>query len=268
MNIETDSYLTGVVVIFLFVSLSALGAVATRRIKNISKLLAHHEVMGYFFPVSGSIYGVLLGLVVVNSIAVFNESSSTVNSEASDLISIYLLSNNTDTEAMDSIQNSCRNYARSVIQYEWNAMDAGSHDPTSRGYALKLFDDIIKSSKKGDTISQKMLDVADDMWQKRRERIDLASRQIPTIEWLSLCLGGILIILLSYMFVMDSIKIQILAVTSISTMISLNLFLIICFGNPFSGDLRVSDEPFKNALNTFSQIDNYNKSQSIFPDTK
>ena len=261
MAIEIDHYATGTIIILVFVILSIIGAIGTRKIQDIKKLLSHHEVMGYFFPVAGSIYGVLLGLIVVNSITAFNESNAVVNNEASDLISIYLLSNNLDPDTMQSIQKNCRDYANTVIDNEWKTMDSGYHDPTAKRHLINLFDGIIKSSKKGDLIAQKMLDIAEDMWKSRRYRLNIASTPIPTIEWVALCLGGILIILLSYMFVMDSLHIQILATTSVSIMIALNLYLVVSFGNPFSGDLRVSNASFKNALDTFSEIDNHTKNQ-------
>ena len=62
-------------------------------------------------------------------------------------------------------------------------------------------------------------------------------------------------ILFSYLFVLDSIFVQITSTVIIATMIALNLYLVILFGNPFSGDLRVSDFPFRNALAFFKEHD-------------
>ena len=100
-----------------------------------------------------------------------------------------------------------------------------------------------------------MLDLLEEMWKERRNRVDLASRHIPTVEWVALCLGGVLVVVFSYMFVMDSLVVQLFGTAVISTMIGLNIFLILLFANPFSGDLHVSDKPFRNAIDNFSTID-------------
>lgn len=93
MVMELDNYYVGTSLIILFIILSAMGSVAMRKVKGIRIIIQHHEIIGYFFPIAGGIYGILLGLVVVNSIAMFDSARDTVNAEATDLMSIYTLAN-------------------------------------------------------------------------------------------------------------------------------------------------------------------------------
>jgi hypothetical protein len=60
-------------------------------------------------------------------------------------------------------------------------------------------------------------------------------------------------ILFSYMFVMDSVFVQLIGTTLLATLIAINLFLVVMFASPFSGDLTVSNEPFRHALSVFSE---------------
>ena len=250
-----DSYPLGSLLVILFVGVSIWGAMLVRRITGIKKLVSHHEVMGYFFPVAGSTYGILLGLVVVNSITIFDEARSIVNNEATNLVEIYSLANFLPKDKSIAIQSLCRDYADSIVDHEWDQMHEGVSYMPSREYTIELFNQITSTLEKGYPVSQKMLDLLEEMWKERRNRVDLASRHIPTVEWVALCLGGVLVVVFSYMFVMDSLVVQLFGTAVISTMIGLNIFLILLFANPFSGDLHVSDKPFRNAIDNFSTID-------------
>jgi Protein of unknown function (DUF4239) len=252
---DIDNYSTGSTLIILFVICSALGAALVRRIKGIRRLVSHHEVMGYFFPVAGSTYGVLLGLVVVNSITIFDAARDTVNAEASELVGIYTLAGFLPKESRSAIRLACRDYTKSVVQKEWTTMDQRAHHPASKKYVDDIFREIMKSSKENSIISQELLDAAQNLWKKRRERLDLSARTIPPIEWFVLCGGGVLVILFSYMFVMDSLLVQLTGTVMLSAMIALNIFLVLLFANPFSGDVKVSEYPLVNALDAFQVID-------------
>jgi hypothetical protein len=250
-----DNYTTGSSLIVLFIVFSAIGAILVRRIKGIQKLVSHHEVMGYFFPVAGSTYGVLLGLVVVNSISIFDAARDTVNAEASELVSIYTLADFLPEDQKTRLRQACKNYALSVIDQEWMTMDQRVHHPVSKKYVEEIFRETLKSTKDNTVISQELLDAAQNLWKKRRERLDLSARAIPPIEWFVLCGGGILVILFSYMFVMDSLLVQLAGTVMLSSMIALNIFLVLLFANPFSGDVKVSEYPFANALDTFKSVE-------------
>lgn len=252
---DIDSYFLGFLLVAGFVAFSAMGVFVVRKIKGIRRLTSHHEVMGYFFPLAGSIYGVLLGLVVVNSITLFDTARNTVNEEATELASIYTLSNSMGKGEQKEIHALCRAYAHAVIENEWQSMQDGVHHPTARRYVVNLFNAILKSADRESNIGSAFLASTQNLWKNRRERLDVAARSIPNVEWVALCVGGILVVVFSYMFVMDSLMVQLMGTIILSTMIALNILLVLLFGSPFSGDLRVSDYPFRNVLETFDDID-------------
>lgn len=258
-----DSYLFGTLAIFGFIILSVVGALLVRHISNIQSLTRHHEVMGYFFPVVASIYGILLGLIVVNSIELFDRARDTVNQESNMLIAVYMLADSLPEETRNHIKGNCKAYAQAVIDLEWETMDVGVAHPVARSYALSLFEDALKASKNGSLASAKLLDGVEDLWLERRDRMDQSTRTIPGIEWFALCAGGLLVTLFSYMFVLDSLLVQIAATTVTSLMISLNLFLVVLFGHPHSGDLRVSSQPFAHALDVFDAFEHRREGEPL-----
>lgn len=250
-----DNYLFGSTVILAFVACSALGVVFVRRLRKWKSLTHHHEVMGYLFPVAGSIYGVLLGLVVVNAITVFEKARDTVNDETSDLLSIYMLADTLPQESRQKIREFCRNYTESVLQFEWDSMDRGVPHPPSRHHMTKLASEIISISKSQPGAASQLVDVSLSLWKERRMRIDTAMRSIPLVEWVTLCAGAVLVVFFSYMFAMDNLWLQLTGTVMLSTLIALNLYLVVLFGHPFSGDLKVSNYPFQHALELFDELD-------------
>jgi len=83
------------------------------------------------------------------------------------------------------------------------------------------------------------------LWDNRRMRTNAATRGMPAIEWVVLIVGGIVTVVFTYFFHVDSIKTQVAMTAMVTLIISLNLFLVVLFGYPFSGDLTVSPDAFK-----------------------
>jgi hypothetical protein len=169
-------------------------------------------------------------------------------------VGVFLLADSLPNDAKDRVRSLCKLYARAVIDFEWDTMDEGEAHPLARSHAFSLFEEALKASKAGTPAASKLLDGVQDLWLERRDRLDRSNRTIPGIEWFALCAGGLLVILFSYMFVLDSLLVQIAATTVISLMISLNLFLVVMFAHPHSGDLRVSSQPFTYALRVFEAL--------------
>ena len=65
-------------------------------------------------------------------------------------------------------------------------------------------------------------------------------------------LGGIVTVGLTYVFVFDDLRIQVTLTAMVALLIALNIFLILMFGYPFSGDLSVAPESFRVVLATVS----------------
>ena len=65
-------------------------------------------------------------------------------------------------------------------------------------------------------------------------------------------LGAIVTVSLTYVFVFDDLRVQITLTAMVALLVSLNIFLILMFGYPFSGDLSVSPRSFEVTLETIS----------------
>ena len=90
-----------------------------------------------------------------------------------------------------------------------------------------------------------MVQEACQIWDFRRARTNLATHGLPNVEWFVLIIGGIVTVVFTYFFGIENQRAQMAMTCMVSLLISLNLYLVVLFGAPFSGDLCVDDDAFK-----------------------
>jgi len=92
MNI--DSYGVGFSLIAAVSLLSVLGLLFVRRTFHLDKLKSCHEVGGYLLSVVGTMYAVLLGLIVVDAMTKFQTARAIVEQRARKFASCATLTSN------------------------------------------------------------------------------------------------------------------------------------------------------------------------------
>lgn len=246
MNI--GSYLYGIVLITLVVGFSLAGLYVARKMIPIDKLKSHHEVGGYLLSVVGTMYAVLLGLVVVDAMTKFQTARSVVETEANSLADVFLLAERFPPENAKVIRMLCRDYAKEVVEVEWQLMIDEKIDTKARKTCVTLMREVMSVepvTENQKAIYQVAIQEACQMWDSRRARTNLAQYGVPGVEWMVLILGGVVTVVFTYFFGLESFLAQTLMTFMVSFLISLNLYLVVLFGSPFSGDLHVGSEAFK-----------------------
>jgi hypothetical protein len=250
-DMTLDSYAAGGIMIVASALVAVLGLVLVRKTYNVRTLVAAHEISGQYLSIVGTMYAVLLGLIVVDAMSRFQQAVTTVEEEANALSELIFLSGRMPTTVRTQVHERAINYAQLVIDEEWPLMSQGESLPAARTSAIDLmrtvrdWEPVTESEK---TAYASALPAAAKLWNERRERILRCQRGVPALEWGIVILGGFVTVTLTYVFVFDDLKIQIGLTAMVALLISLNIFLILMFGYPFSGDLSVSPESFKAAL--------------------
>jgi hypothetical protein len=245
---KIDSYLSGFLLIAATDVLTVLGLVAVRRVLREKERLTDHEVGGSLFQVVGTMYAVILGLIVVDSMQRFHEASQSTANEASALANLILLSNGLPSPVRDEIQGCASDYADRVVADEWPVMDQGRYAPEARAAVIRLIGVVTAYQPKTEreqTIYASMLTAGNDLWNYRRLRTSKASNMVPTLEWVVLIGGGIITVVFTYFFRLREWRVQLAMTSMVSTVIALNIYLVLMFGYPYSGDLKVSPDSFR-----------------------
>lgn len=69
--------------------------------------------------------------------------------------------------------------------------------------------------------------------------------------------------LFTFFFGLENLKLQVAMTAMVAMLISLNLYLVLLFGYPFSGDIRIGSEAFKIDLGIFE--DHLNETGGLRP---
>jgi hypothetical protein len=245
---KVDSYIIGTILILGISLLSVLGLLVVRKYFDLEKLKSCHEVGGYLLSVVGTMYAVLLGLIVVDAMTKFQTAREVVEQEANSLADVFLLANSFPEEKCHKVRVICNDYVKEILTDEWPAMANGKISKSARKAIVELMKEVMTFEPV--TENQKAIypiavQEACQVWDYRRARTNMAQHGIPVVEWVVLIIGAIVTIVFTYFFGLSDARAQMAMTAMVSLLISLNMYLVILFGAPFSGDLQVSPDAFR-----------------------
>jgi hypothetical protein len=119
----TYVYLTSWITISVLLALAGLWIV--RRFISHELLLSHHDVAGSLLSIVGTLYAIILGLVVVGSLNTFQQARISVAQEANSLRALFHLAEGLPTLTEQQIRQDCLSYATLLIHNEWKTMEVG-----------------------------------------------------------------------------------------------------------------------------------------------
>jgi len=261
---DLGSYAGGALLIVGSGLIAVAGLLFTRKILSLDRLRASHDVGGYLLSVVGTLYAVLLGLIVVDSMQKFQTAREVTEREANALADVYILAKCMPEPKRAEVRNICLQYANQVVNTEWDKMDQGTYCPIARRLVIGLsqslvdFEPVTENQK---AIYPQMISDASDVWQNRRSRTNMAVHGVPEVEWVTIIFGGIITVFFTFFFGLENLKLQIAMTAMVAMLISLNIYLILLFGYPFSGDLKIPTDAFR--LNQGIFADQLHKSDHI-----
>lgn len=242
---EIDTYFAGALLVTASSGLAVVGLLMMRRLLRSRDLLSCHDVGGYLLSVVGTLYAVILGLIVVDSMGKFQQARITTEAESSSLANVLILANQLPRANREATQEYALIYINHVINQEWPAMDKGEHSAAALQAATRLIDtvsDFTPTTEKEKAIYTTQLTALCKFWDSRRARTVIAAHGVSPLEWVVLLGGGVVTVSFTYFFKLEHLKIQVIMTIMVSILIALNLFLVLMFGHPFSGEMRVEPD--------------------------
>ncbi len=227
---------------------------ATRRLFSDADLCDGHDFTGALLAIVGTLYAVLLGLVVVDAMVRFEQAMDGVQMESNCLADIFLLGDRLPEPYRQRIRDNCRNYARQVVEIEWPAMAQGHMSPDARQTALQIVTSLHgfePTSEAEKIVYPAMIEQIRELWDRRRERAGSCEIGIPAVEWVALVMGAAVTMFLGGLFRVGNERLKLTVTVLAALVIGLNLYLVNLFGYPFAGDLTISSHPFETDVALF-----------------
>ncbi len=245
---EFHGFTTGLAIITGGIVAAICLVAAVRSIFAKEMLQQAHDITGNLLSVVGTLYAVLLGLIVVDSLVHFEHAVDVVQKESNTLADIFLLAGRLPAAPRERVQETCKAYAHRVVEDEWAQMARGQASMEARKLAFELvksLDGFEPATESEKAVFPMLLEQMRELWDYRRERIGTAQFGVPAVEWFVLIVGGAVTVLFAGLFRTQSVSLQRFLTALAALLIGLNLYLVSLFGYPFAGELTVSSRPFQ-----------------------
>jgi Protein of unknown function (DUF4239) len=237
----------GCIAIVLVVALAIALQLLTNKLIAIERFEDIHEVGGVYMSAVGTLYSVVLGMILVNASEKFTDARRFVDQEAEALIQVYSAADVMPISNGTEIKESITKYVHGVIADEWELLSQGkSHENTRL-----LFKKIWKALRSVEPVTERQQIIYEAMVSSfmtaeegRRERVNFSNYKITSIEWYTMISGGIVNIAFTLFFSVRNSFAQSLMTGLVAFMVSINLYAVFLLGAPFSGTHEVPLDRF------------------------
>lgn len=237
----------GILIIVLSFFLAGMGCLGIRKLIGVETLKTYNNVAGNMFQVVGTLYAVLLGLIVVDAMNSMNELRVTIESEANSIVNIYILASGLPSQSKLKVQSIASNYVNTVVEEEWQSMQTCSFSRKATIAANSLWTELISCTPENDSqqeIRSLALEEMSVFGDSRRKRLVSSAHGVSSILWMVLITGALFTIFFTYFFGLEKTSGQIIMTGIVAASVSLNIYLVYLFGYPFSGVYRLEPEGF------------------------
>jgi hypothetical protein len=248
-----------ILVLLIFCVPSVLGLYLVRRLVPLDRLKENHEVAGFTFGVLGAFYGLLLAFVIVAAWERFDLASQEVQKEAVSLAELYRLTTELHDPARAQIHQQIRLYISDLENYDWPAMAQSRYEFShARANSLPLWHLISSyraTNERESLVLDKSLDQLDQITDSGADRDLFYAESLPTMVWLIIYLGGIIVIAFSYFFGLKAFRSQALMVAIFAGLLGLTILAVLELAHPYRGRQTVSIIPMRHAQLQIDAID-------------
>lgn len=247
MGAENLSDGAGLLFFAVCVTGACIGQWLVWRLINRETLQQCQNAASAYFSVVATLYALLLGLIVFDSQARFEQAKSNVESEAAAGLMTFALARSLPGSMGAPLRDHFVHYVNRVLDYEWDEMQAGHMDDGSR-LALIAFTEALTKydpvTPKEQILLDKIYDNLSVIWEMRRERLDDVMTATSTLLWSSILIGGAATIFLGFFFVVDNNRLQLLMTSILTLIISVNIYIVFQYANPYSGEVKIQNTSF------------------------
>jgi flagellar basal body-associated protein FliL len=226
---------------------SVVGLIVVRRTFRRQDFKKHHEIAGYLISVVGTLYSILLGLIVVNVQSKFDESREMAQAEASSCSDIANVARGLSYNEASEICRFLKWYYVVVQSEDWERIAEGRDTEASIPPYQGLWRAVAAvnpTNNRETSCYSALLDSMKRLSDARRYRMSARKRGLSIIVWLVLCVGAVMIILFTYFFRVESARTQTLLTMIVALFVSLNLLLVKLFENPYRNELLIKRGAF------------------------
>ncbi|MEU6080122.1 DUF4239 domain-containing protein [Streptomyces sp. NPDC047108] len=196
----------------------------------------------------GAIYGIVLAFVIVTLWTELEQVQTVVTSEATDLAVISRNAHSFPDEVQGKLDRAIGGYVHAVVEDAWPLMRDGRNSLAATSGKLEalygVFQDYDPKSPSEQAFYNQSVERLNDVTAQRRIRILAATQQLPVLLQVLTYGGALVVMLVTLLYGVENLKVQLLFVGTIALLVGLALTLVLVLDYPFAGEVSVSPRPF------------------------
>lgn len=194
------------------------------------------------------LYSLILAFVIGSVLGNFSAAEATVGSEATTLAHLKRTTGGLPVEKAMPLERGLDQYVHAIVEDEFPAMRDGEESLRTAAsletlYALYQDYEVSDEGSEAEFYGVAVADLG-EVSSARRERLGLSKAELPTVLRVFLPLGGLVLLAIEFRSRMSK-RFQLLHISLMAALVSFAYALTIVLDYPFSGDLSVSTEPYK-----------------------
>jgi hypothetical protein len=232
--------MVGLGTVAVFVAAALGGLAASRGISRRRGLhaLVDNGVIGWIFSAVLGIYAIAIGLMAVASWGGASAASTIASREAAEIAAVYRDVSEYPEPPRASMQTFLKRYTRYVIDEAWPLQRRGvvPHGGTEilneMQRVLYAFEPASEGQK---AMHAEALRAYNTLIEVRRQRLEAVSYAVPGTLWSVIVIGGLLSIVASFIFSMESFWVHATMSSLLAAMIGLLVFFMLVTDRPYRG---------------------------------
>jgi hypothetical protein len=240
---------------FLIVAIAAVVAVVGLRLSQKHIPLHFRErnntATGAIYAALCVMFGVSVGFTLILTWEEFNQARLVAENEAIAVEQVYFLSESIPETDRTRIQDLSVSYLKDVAQKEWPAMRQGESSPGEGKILSNLrlaVQDFQPRTDSEANLHAELLTEMNAVETNRELRLLAVDEGIPSLVWVVLVLGAILMVGFTYLFGIEPAWVHAASVAGLAILLSLVLHVIGVLNYPFNSGVQVSPEAFEQVL--------------------
>ncbi len=212
-------------------------------------LEGHEGMVAAMLGVVGTLFALLLGLLVANSVQDYHDLKATSSNEANAIGNIYRISRAIDNdESRARIGQLCTDYTAAVVDTEWALMKSQQTCPKAWEDYQDLWNAVSGFSPVGDrenNLQSAMLSSMQVLGETRRQRAVACTSSLSLPLWIAIGFGSASTLIFAYFFIRRRMKLSVIVTSLVAFSLMLNVWLLDAYSSPYSGDLQIQPDMFR-----------------------
>jgi hypothetical protein len=194
------------------------------------------------------IFALILAFVIASVLDEISNAESAVAGEATTISALVRANDTLPEKDRLRLDNAVGRYVQAVANDEWETMKDGEPSPLATSALEGMYAEYRKvepddSAAETEAYSQAWSQL-EEVGTKRRERLDIAAADLPTILRVLVVVGLVLLIVLEYRPQLSPLA-GLVFMGTLAMVVTSAFLLTVILNYPFAGDVSVSNEPLK-----------------------